>query len=148
MVEFKKLVPKSETQDRIVHLQEQLTHKQIDGALIMQNSDLYYFSGTNQKACLYVPRQGDPLLMVRENFLWAKSESPIENIVPLKSSKEVLELIKSNGYDLPRFMGMELDVLPTNLFLLRYEDIQQYKQHNLFNIPVIHLAKVKSTTAC
>jgi len=24
----------------------------------------------------------------------------------------------------------------------------KYKRHNMFNIPVIHLAKVKSTTAC
>ena len=116
MLDIKKRVPKSETQNRIVQLQRQLTHQQIDGALIIQNSDLYYFSGTIQQAYLYVPQWGDPLLIVRKNLLEAQSESSIENIVPLKSPKEVLDLIKAHGHDLPRIMGMELDVLPTNLF--------------------------------
>jgi Xaa-Pro aminopeptidase len=133
MIDLKERVPKSETQNRIVQLQKKLTHQQIDGALIIQNSDLYYFSGTIQQAYLYVPQQGKPLLMVRKNLLEAKSESSIENIVPLKSPKAVLDNIKENGHHLPRFMGMELDVLPANLFFQFQKLFEQIKIKDISN---------------
>jgi len=58
--------PESELSDRIVKFQNKLTNRDIDGALIVQKADLYYFSGTAQNAHLYIPAQGEPLLMVKK----------------------------------------------------------------------------------
>jgi Xaa-Pro aminopeptidase len=116
MPDIEASVPVSEIENRIAQFQERLVKNQIDGALILQNTDLYYFSGTIQQAHLYIPQQGDPLLMVRKHLSRARAESSIEQIVPIKSPKQLLDLIKQHGHDLPRTLGLELDVLPVNLY--------------------------------
>ena len=42
--------PASELKNRIAALQERLSRNKVDAALILQSSDLYYFSGTTQQA--------------------------------------------------------------------------------------------------
>ncbi len=54
------LVPSSEVAQRIVALQSLLQTHQVDGALIRQNTDLYYFSGTVQDGWLLIPASGPP----------------------------------------------------------------------------------------
>ncbi len=110
--------PKSELDDRTKKLQSSLRENGIDGALILQNMDLYYFTGTIQQAFLYIPSDGDPILMARKSVSRAISESEIEKIVPLKSLKRITEIIKENGYDYPKILGMELDVLPAGQYLM------------------------------
>jgi len=41
--------PRTEIDDRIEKLQRRLLQEGIDGALIVQNTDLFYFSGTIQQ---------------------------------------------------------------------------------------------------
>lgn len=106
--------PKTEVDGRIARLQERLLQEGIDGALILQNTDLFYFSGTIQQSHLYIPAQGRPLLMVRKSLERAEAESPLETVVPLSSPKQLMALIRENGLQPPAVMGMELDVLPTN----------------------------------
>ena len=108
--------PRTEIDDRIEKLQRRLLQEGIDGALIVQNTDLFYFSGTIQQSHLYIPAQGPPLLMVRKNLQRARSESPLSTILSLSSPKQLMALIQENGLEPPAVMGMELDVLPTNLF--------------------------------
>ncbi|MGA6925034.1 MAG: aminopeptidase P family N-terminal domain-containing protein, partial [Desulfosarcina sp.] len=106
--------PKTEIDNRITRLQQHLLQKGIDGALILQNTDLFYFSGTIQQSHLYIPDRGRPLLMVRKSLARAEAESPIEATIPLSSPKQLMTMIRENGLQPPRVMGMELDVLPTN----------------------------------
>ena len=106
--------PKTEIAHRIQQLQAYLSQEGIDGALILQNTDLYYFAGTIQQAHLYIPAQGRPLLMVRKSLKRAQAESPLTPIVPLSSPKEIMAMLKNHGLQPPTVMGMELDVLPTN----------------------------------
>ena len=47
--------PSSEIDARINHLKKRLETARIDAALILQNSDLFYFTGTIQQAHLFVP---------------------------------------------------------------------------------------------
>ncbi len=108
--------PAGELAARITRLQKELAAKNLDGALILQNSDLFYFSGTIQQANLYVPAKGDPLLAARKSFRRARAESSLENVVPLASPKKLPEIIQENGLPLPERIGLELDVLPVNLF--------------------------------
>lgn len=110
-------IPAGEIDQRIARLKVHLADAGVDGALILQRADLFYFSGTAQDAHLFVPREGAPLLMVRKDRDRAAAESPIGRIVPLGSPKQVPEILTRNGYAIPRFLGMELDVLPANLYL-------------------------------
>jgi Xaa-Pro aminopeptidase len=109
-------VPSSEIHHRIKRLQTELHRQQCDGVLILQNSDLYYFCGTIQQSHLYVPAQGKPLLMTRKSLARAQAESPLENIAPLGSPKQIPGILKRHGLSMPRRLGLELDVLPVNLF--------------------------------
>ena len=106
--------PKSELDLRINKLQDYLNQHDIDAALILQRVDLFYFSGTFQQGSLYIPAQGDPILMVHKSTERARAESGIDNIVPLESPRKIPAILKTNGFPLPRKLGLELDVLPTN----------------------------------
>ncbi|MFW6054745.1 MAG: M24 family metallopeptidase [Thermodesulfobacteriota bacterium] len=117
MLENFPLTPKTELDHRISSLQQHLARQQIDGALILQNTDLFYFSGTTQQAHLYVPAAGRPLLMVRKNLERARSESALATIVKVSSPKELGGLIRDAGLTLPGRLGLELDVLPASLYL-------------------------------
>ena len=75
--------PKVELEKRILNLQKYLKKKNIQGALILQRADLFYFTGTIQQAHLYVPAHGDPVLMVHKSYDRAIAESSIEKILHL-----------------------------------------------------------------
>ncbi len=60
--------PKSELNARAEKLQRKLGADNLDGALIAQNVDLFYFAGTIQQSQLYIPREGVPILMTRRSF--------------------------------------------------------------------------------
>ncbi|OQY11271.1 MAG: hypothetical protein B6I31_05225 [Desulfobacteraceae bacterium 4572_19] len=60
--------------------------------------------------------------MVFKDLERAKKESSLNRIVYLSSPKKIPAILKENGYEIPVVLGMELDVLPVNLFF-RYSDI-------------------------
>ncbi|NNL78004.1 MAG: aminopeptidase P family protein [Desulfobacterales bacterium] len=114
--------PESELKDRIQKLQIQLEENGIDAALILQKADLFYLSGTIQESHLYVPVDGEPLLMVRKTFDRALAESPLQHVAPFNSPKQIPDFLREYGLRLPDTLGMELDVLPAN-FYFNYQSI-------------------------
>ncbi|MDF2959731.1 MAG: peptidase [Paenibacillus sp.] len=70
--------------ERVVRLQERLQQKQIDGCMITQNVDIYYFTGSMQTGYLFVPSMGEALFFVRRSVLRAQSESAVK-VEPLGS---------------------------------------------------------------
>ncbi len=112
-----KVAPAREIAARIGRLQNAMAGKDVDGVLIQQKSDLFYFAATGQQGYLYVPVEGQPLFMVVKDFERAKMESPIENIVSLTSVKNIPQCLADFGLTLPERLGLELDVLPVNLYL-------------------------------
>ena len=113
---YKKGVPEKELNIRIKKLQSALAEKNINGALIIQKTDLFYFSGTIQQGWLYVPDQGEPLLMVFKDFKRAEAESALNSVISLASPKKIPHILIEKGYPLPEIIGMELDVLPANMY--------------------------------
>jgi Xaa-Pro dipeptidase len=111
-----KNTPKLEIHNRLAYFKNKMKEHGIEASLIVQNVDLFYFAGTVQQAHLFVPVEGEPILMATKDFQRAASESPLDRVVFLKSTREIPYLLKENGYDFPETMGMELDVLPVNLF--------------------------------
>ncbi len=108
--------PKAELEQRIFNLQKYLKKENIDAALILQRADLFYFAGTIQQANLFIPADGEPILMVYKSKERSKAESTIEKILHLDSPKSIPGILKANGHALPATLGLELDVLPANLF--------------------------------
>ena len=112
-----KKTPKSEIDNRLNHFRNKMKQSGIEASLIVQNVDLFYFAGTIQQAHLFVPAEGEPILMATKDLDRAKSESSLERVVFLKSFKEIPHILKENSYAFPEQLGMELDVLPVNNFL-------------------------------
>jgi Xaa-Pro dipeptidase len=83
---------------------------------VLQNADLFYFTGSIQQGALYVPVTGEPLYVVRREYTRARMESELKEIVPIKTHRDIPAILNDFNYPLPQKAGMELDVLPVNLF--------------------------------
>lgn len=117
-------VPAGEIAKRLVALQALLKEHELDAAIIRQNADLYYFTGTVQDAHLLVPASGQPVLLVRRDYERALTQSPLRPIVPMQSMKELsAALFDTCGGEAPRRIGMELDVLPAGSFFFYDEKL-------------------------
>jgi Xaa-Pro aminopeptidase len=123
--------PQAEIDQRIKKLKKQLEENNIGAALFVQRADLFYFAGSIQEAHLYVPVDDEPILMVFKSLDRAIAESPLSRIVPLASPKAVPDILDQYGYKVPPVMGMELDVLPANLYFT-YQKI--FEEKNLVDI--------------
>jgi len=108
------LTSREEIQKRIERLQSYLKKEKVESCLILQNVDLFYFSGTIQRSYLFIPNEGEPLLMVQKDFDRARKESSLKNIVPIERPKAISPLLKKQG-GLKR-IGLECDILPVNQF--------------------------------
>lgn len=111
-----RLTPATELDRRWQKLQQQLSVHSLDAALLVQNADLFYFTGTIQQGLFYVPREGEPLYLVRRDFGRARMESGLKNVLPLDSFKSLPDILKKHGLSAPRSLGLELDVLPVSLY--------------------------------
>ncbi|AJE04717.1 M24 family metallopeptidase [Geobacter pickeringii] len=106
------MLTKWESEQRIIRLQTELRARQIDGALIIYPIDVYYFTGTRQNATLWVPAEGNPLLLVRKSLSRAVKESLIEETRPFPSSKEFPALIPAEA----KTIGLTFDVIPVQQY--------------------------------
>jgi Xaa-Pro dipeptidase len=111
-----RLTPATELEYRCKRLQDMMAGPGLDAVIIVQNADLFYFTGTTQSGCLYVPAQGQPIYMARKEFSRARMESGLKEIVPFGSMKDIPGILAQYGYPGPKRIGMELDVLPVNFF--------------------------------
>ena len=108
-------MPPAEIERRIVGLQQGLREAGIDCAVLVEAADLVYLTGVMADAHLLVPADGDPVLLVRRGLERVEAESPIEDIRPLRSLKDLPPLLAGR-------IGLELDVLPAARYL-RYRDL-------------------------
>lgn len=115
-----RLTPATELEFRCKKLQEYMVEASLDAVIIVQNADLFYFTGTVQSGNLYVPASGQPLFMVRKDPGRARMESGLREVIPFGSLKDIPAILAQYGYAVPKRIGMELDVLPVN-FYQRYQ---------------------------
>jgi len=105
-------IPANEIHRRCSRLQDIFQAEGIDGGLILQRVDLLYFSGTAQNGALYIPSQGKPTLFIKRYFPRARTESPLDRVVPMNAVREIAHLIMDAYGRLPRRLGLEFDVMP------------------------------------
>ena len=119
--------PAAELEKRIIKFQTHLDKNNIDGALIIQNTDLFYFAGTIQQAHLFIPADGESILMVRKSYERALKESNIKKIVPFSRLKQIPDLLLEHGYRIPGVLGLETDVMPANYYFTYRECFEKSK---------------------
>ena len=118
MIQYEKTTPAKEQGSRIIALQKRLEKNRVDSALIVQKADMFYYAGTAQQGWLYIPDQGEPLLMVFKDYQRAKEESGLNRVVSIVSPKEIPATMASFGYSIPKSLGLELDVMTVNHYFL------------------------------
>jgi Xaa-Pro aminopeptidase len=112
-------VPVNEIARRLTAFRAALVEASIDAALIVEATDLIYLTGVMADAHLLVPANDDPILLVRRSLERVQAESPLEDVRPFRSFKELPPLIAELG---AKRVGLELDVLPAGQYL-RYRDL-------------------------
>lgn len=105
-------LPKIEAESRVQRLQSWMQETGVDAVFVMQNADLYYFSGTIQRGLLCIPCEGKPVYMVNKSLDRAKSESAWDGIAPLSRIEEAPRILEAHGIRRLKRAGLEMDVLP------------------------------------
>ena len=109
-------IPKEELSRRVTAFQAILQERGIDGALLVQSVDVYYFSGTMQRSHLYIPAAGEPVLMVKRSYLRAGEESALDRVIHMANPKNITKILADHGLTMAKTLGMELDVLPVDQY--------------------------------
>ena len=104
--------PLKEVENRLTRIRTGMEKKEMEALLVVQKMNFYYLTGMVQDGLLFIPLQGRPLLMIKRELERAKVESPLDQIVALKSIRELATLIQTHCCKLPSSLGLELDVLP------------------------------------
>lgn len=137
------LTPEEEIKSRISVFQKILADKDLDAALIFQNVDLFYLSGTMQQGFLWVPRNGRSLLLVKKDLSRARAESALAWIKPLPSISKLADTLIHYFSKIPERIGLELDVLPTNTFHFLKEQLRLTEAVDI-STPLRHQRSIKS----
>ena len=109
----------AEIERRLTAFQQALRAAAIDCALLIVASARGYLTGVMADAHLLVPADGEPILLVRRSLERVQADSPLEDVRPFRSFKELPPLLTELG---ARRIGLELDVLPAARYL-RYRDL-------------------------
>ena len=101
------MLPDSECLARLDALRATLRAQRLDGAALVHATDVFYLSGTRQNAALWVPAEGEAILLVRKSLARAREESPLRDVRPFPSSKELAAALGA-----PKRVGFTFDVVP------------------------------------
>ena len=107
-------VPKQDLLSRIDKLKSLMAASAIDYAVIFQNVDRFYFTGTMQKGLVVIPLDREPMIFIEKGVEGAREETPFD-IIPVRGDKEMRKILDDSGAA-KGVAGLELDVLPVTLF--------------------------------
>jgi len=91
------LVPADEISRRVSRLQHRLQEKALDGALILDPVNMYYYTGTMQQGVVFVPAEGEAVFLVRRSYERALRETPLQRVVPLKGFSQLQPTLADLG---------------------------------------------------
>ncbi len=108
------LTPPGEISSRLIKLQGKMKEKNLELVLLLQNVDVFYFTGTVQKGYLFIPQDGEAVFFVQKDYARAAAESPLK-CLKVEALDSLQNLLADHGLEGER-VGMELDVVPVSLF--------------------------------
>jgi Xaa-Pro dipeptidase len=136
--------PLEEIENRFTRIRTGMKKQEMDALLVVQKMNFYYLSGTTQDGLLFVPLEGKPLLMIKRELERAKVESPIKDIILLKSNREIPSRIQTHSGKLPNSLGLELDILPVKDYFKFQELFRKTKFMDASSI-MREIRKIKSS---
>jgi Xaa-Pro aminopeptidase len=107
-----RVLPAGEAEDRLGRIQDWMRKTSVDAVFVLQNADLYYFSGTIQRGLLCLPSEGRPVYLVNKSLSRAGSEGAWDKIVPMSRLEDARGILEAEGIRHLKRIGLEMDVLP------------------------------------
>lgn len=77
------------------------------GLLVFSRLAIYYFAGTTAPGVLWIPREGEAVLLSRRGVERARLESPLSRIRPYRSFRELPSLLAGEGVPLAETVAAE-----------------------------------------
>ena len=109
------LVPAQEISQRVARLQHRLQEGPVDGALILDPLNMYYYSGTMQQGVLFVPAEGEPVFLVRRSYERARLETSLQRVLPLKGFSQLQATLADLGLH-TNILGVAETTLSVSVF--------------------------------
>ncbi|MGQ9616314.1 MAG: M24 family metallopeptidase [Spirochaetota bacterium] len=110
------VIPYGELERRISFFKEQLSKMGVGCALITQNADRYYYTGTVQDGILMIHADHQPVLFIKRTLSRAREESPIRNVLEMRRLDDIRGYMDDNNLIVDR-IGITMDVVPAKLYM-------------------------------
>lgn len=91
------------------------TAPEAEGLLVFDRLHIYYFSGCLVQGVLWIPLQGEPLLLVRKGVGRARLEGGVGNVLSFKSYSDIQPRAEEAGSPLGRTVAVEASGLSWQL---------------------------------
>jgi hypothetical protein len=75
------------------------------GIIVFSRLNIYYLCGTFANGIFWLPLEGQPVLLCRRGQERAELESPLGNILPFRSYKDIEGALGDAGSPLPAVLG-------------------------------------------
>ncbi|WP_243364271.1 M24 family metallopeptidase [Fundidesulfovibrio terrae] len=85
------------------------------GLAVFSRLAIYYLTGTFGNGVLWLPVEGEPVLMVRKGMERARMESPLSRVVPFRSYSDIPGLCREAGSPLTEVAAAEMNGLSWSL---------------------------------
>lgn len=110
-----------EYQERINHLQDKLKAKGIDLAIISQNSDLYYYTGSVQPLYCIISADGPGYVLARKAIKQIETEARHLKLEAFNNTKDLIAIINRLQLNKAKQIGFTLDTIS-------YASVQRWRQ--------------------
>lgn len=100
-----------ELNTRIASLKRHLASKEIDLAILSQNSDIYYYAGSVQPLYLMIPADGEPFALARKAITRISAEVKHLAIEPFSGGKDLAAILARRGLTNAHRIGLTLDTI-------------------------------------
>lgn len=106
---------------RIAGLQSLLRQKAVALAILTQNSDIYYYTGSLQPLYVLVPDTGEPLILARKSLDRIREEAGHIGFGAFYNSKDLLRLLEPYQIEAGKQIGFTLDATS-------YATVERFRQ--------------------
>lgn len=86
-----------------------------DGLMIFSRLNIYYLTGTFVNGFLWLPKEGEPVLLCKKGIERVKLESNFTNVHQFRSYRDIKPLFHELGYSLPKIAAAEMNGLSWGL---------------------------------
>jgi Xaa-Pro aminopeptidase len=86
-----------------------------EGLVVFSRLNIYYFTGTFGNGVFWLPLEGEPVLLCRRGCDRATMDSPLANIVPFTSYKDIEGALRAAGSPIGKTVAVEMNGLSWTL---------------------------------